>query len=274
MLPGVYPAVKSDGTPYFRASLTFRSKHISLGSFSTEAAANRAYRQGKKILTGKSVQIDDHASFPASLPLDKLISLLNFRDRSLYFKTPIYLRNNYFEYYLSKEMILKFDIDDLFFYSSHKIQRRGNHLFVSEYGMQTGILTRYGIKAYAVAGKDYVFANGDETDYRYANILIKNAYYGVEQLGEGPAASFKTRIHINGNYIVGVYDTAEKAAIAYNKAVDLAKDAGLQRNYSQNYLESLSAREYAEIYTDLPVSKDYLAYLENLPKEYRSTTAP
>ncbi len=271
MLPGVYPATKSDGTPYFRASLTFRNKHISLGSFSTEAAANRAYRQAKNVMMQNKVQIDDHGTYPAALSLDKLISLLNFRDRGLYFKTPIYLRTNYFEYYLSKDTILKFDIDDLFFYSSHKIQRRGNHLFVSEYGMQTGILTRYGIKAYAVAGRDYLFVNGDQTDYRYANIRIKNAYYGVEQLGDGPAATFKTRIHINGNYIVGVYDTAEKAAIAYNKAVDLAKDAGIERNYSQNYLESLSAREYAEIYTDLAVSADYLAYLETLPKESPST---
>ncbi|MBQ6441780.1 MAG: hypothetical protein IJJ13_04215 [Lachnospiraceae bacterium] len=267
MRPGVYPAKKTDGTPYFRASLTFRGKHISLGSFSTEAAANRAYRQGKSILTETKVQIDDHASFPSTLPLEKLISLLNFRDRGLYFKTPIYLRTNYFEYYLAKDTILKFDIDDLFFYSSHKVQRRGNHLFVSEYGMQTGILTRYGIKAYAVAGKDYVFANGDPTDYRYANILIKNAYYGVEQLGEAPGAAFRSKIHINGNYIVGVYDTAEKAAIAYNKAVDLAKDAGIRRNYSQNYLESLSAREYADIYTALQVSKDYLSYLSGLPAQ-------
>lgn len=266
MRPGVYPAEKKDGTPYFRASLTFRGKHISLGSFATEAAANRAYRQAKNVMLQNKVQIDDHGTFPAAVPLEKLISLLNFRDRGLYFKTPIYLRTNYFEYYLGKETILKFDIDDLFFYSSHKIQRRGNHLFVSEYGMQTGILSRYGIKAYAVAGKDYLFANGDETDFRYANIRIKNAYYGVEQIGEPPAATFKTRIHINGNYMIGIYDTAEKAAIAYNKAVDLAKDAGIRRNYSQNYLETLSAREYAEIYTDLPVSGDYLAYLHTLRK--------
>ena len=121
MLPGVYPAVKTDGTAYFRASLTFRNKHISLGSFSTEAAASRAYRQGKKILSQKTIQIDDQASFPSSLPLEKLISLLNFRDRGLYFKTPIYLRTNYFEYYLTKETILKFDIDDLFFYSKRII---------------------------------------------------------------------------------------------------------------------------------------------------------
>lgn len=274
MLPGVYHAEKKDGTPYFRASITFRNKHISLGSFSTEAAANRAYRQAKNVMVQNKVQINDHGTFPAALPLDKLISLLNFRDRGLYFKTPIYLRTNYFEYYLSKDTILKFDIDDLFFYSSHKIQRRGNHLFVSEYGMQTGILTRYGIKSYAVAGKDYLFANGDETDYRYANIRIRNAYYGVEQIGDGPTATFKTRIHINGNYIVGVYDTAEKAAIAYNKAVDLAKDAGIRRNYSQNYLETLSAREYAEIYTDLRVSGEYLTYLHAMGQNEKSPTAP
>ena len=49
-LPGVYPAVKKDGTPYFRASLTYRSKHISLGSFETAKAANAAYKAANDIL--------------------------------------------------------------------------------------------------------------------------------------------------------------------------------------------------------------------------------
>ena len=44
MLPGVYLATKKDGTVYYRSSITYRSKHISLGSFSTEEDAHCAYR--------------------------------------------------------------------------------------------------------------------------------------------------------------------------------------------------------------------------------------
>lgn len=262
MLPGVYPAKQKNGTPYFRASLTYRRKHISLGSYENEADASEAYREGLLILRDSSVTIDDQDSFPRTLSFEKTISLLNFRDKGLYFKTPIYLRANFFEYYLTGTRILKFDIDDLFFYSSHKIQQRGNHLFVSEYGMQTGILTRYGIRSYAIAGVDYEFVNDDPTDFRYSNIRIKNAYYGVEQVGDALTPSYKARIHINGNFIIGTYKTPVEAAIAYNKAVDLAKGAGIGKNYSQNYIEALSAKEYAEIYTALPVSEKLLAYLK------------
>ena len=59
----------------------------------------------------------------------------------MYIKTPIYLRRNYFSYYFSKNEEYKFDIDDLFFYSQHKILRRGGRLFVNEYGMQTSIFS-------------------------------------------------------------------------------------------------------------------------------------
>ena len=40
MLPGVYIAYKKNGTAYYRASITYRNKHISLGSFHTEEDAN------------------------------------------------------------------------------------------------------------------------------------------------------------------------------------------------------------------------------------------
>ena len=36
MTNGVYPAKKKDGTKYFRAAVTYKQKHISLGSFRTE----------------------------------------------------------------------------------------------------------------------------------------------------------------------------------------------------------------------------------------------
>ena len=125
MLKGVFPATKKDGTIYYRTSINYSGKHISLGSFASE----------------------------------EIIILLNFRDNGLYFKNPIYLRKGYFSYFLSEHEELKFDIDDLFYYSSHKIQKRQGHLFVSDYGMQYSILSRYGIRPYAVAGRDYQFVN-------------------------------------------------------------------------------------------------------------------
>ena len=93
---------------------------------------------------------------------------------------PIYLKNKYFLYYLSPSLCLKFDIDDLFYYSSKKIMCRGGRLFVNDYGMQCSILNRYGIKNYAVCGKDYHFINGDATDFRYENIEILTTHLWKE----------------------------------------------------------------------------------------------
>ena len=41
MLPGVYQAKKKDNTIYFRSSITYSGKHISLGSFDTEKKGAR-----------------------------------------------------------------------------------------------------------------------------------------------------------------------------------------------------------------------------------------
>lgn len=43
LLAGVYIAKKKDGTIYFRSSITYRNKHISLGSYETEQQAHEAY---------------------------------------------------------------------------------------------------------------------------------------------------------------------------------------------------------------------------------------
>ena len=42
----------------------------------------------------------------------------------------------------------------------------------------------------------------------------------------------KPSIHINGNYIIGSYSTPVKAAVAYNKAVDLAKTSRYCKEFS------------------------------------------
>ena len=142
--------------------------------------------------------------------------------------------------------------------------RRQGHLFVNDYGMQINILSRYGIKNYAVPGRDYYFANEDPWDLRYSNIIIVNRYYGVTKITSHGASSYKVQIHINGNYTVGTYLSEEEAAIAYNKAVDLAKKSGITKNYQTNYLENYSPREYADTYSHIKISPKYLCYLKGL----------
>lgn len=260
MKAGVYTAQKKDGSIYYRSSITYKSKHISLGSFPTEEKAHNIYKEASMLLNS-SLSFEDISTANLHLSFDKIVSLLNFRDNGLYVGTPIYLRKNYFSYYLSEQEELKFDIDDLFYYSSHRILRRQGHLYVNDYGMQVTLLSRYGIKNHAVCGRDFYFANGDTHDLRYSNIIVVNRYYGVSSYKTKTKTRYRVKIHINGNYTVGTYPTEIKAAIAYNKAVDLAKSSGIEKNFPTNYIEELSAKEYADIYIGLKLSAKYLRYL-------------
>ena len=113
------------------------------------------------------------------------------------------------------------------------------------------------------ADEDYQFVNGDPSDYRHANILVINRFHGVARYMVKGITKYRATIHINGNYIVGTYSSEEKAAIAYNKAADLAKAAGIQKNFPENYIDTLSPKEYAEIYTKIKLSERYLSYLKN-----------
>lgn len=263
MLPGVYVTTRKDGTVYYRSSIHFMNKHISLGSFSSEEDAHTAYSEAALILNDSSTGLHNMPADLKLLSFEKKIVLVNFRDNHIYFKNPIYLRKGYFSYFLSESLELKFDIDDLFYYASHKIQKRQGHLFVSDYGMQYSILSRYGIKPYAVPQRDYTFSNGDVTDYRYANIVIVNHYHGVTYLSQNGLIKYRASIHINGNYLIGTYTSEDKAAIAYNKAVDLAKAAGISKNFPENYVVAFSPKQYAEIYTKIKISHRYLQYLED-----------
>lgn len=264
MPKGVCPAKQKNGTVYFRSGIHYHSKHISLGSYPTEAAATAAYLEASDILNRHSMEIYDIPSYAGALSFEKAVVLINFRDHELYFKNPIYLRKGYFSYFLSPSDELKFDIDDLFYYSVRKIQKRQGHLFVNDYGMQYSILARYGIKPYAVAGRDYEFANGDPSDFRYSNLMIRNHFHGVQAFHQHGVTAYKTVIHINGNYQIGIYPSEDYAAIAYNKAADLAKAAGIRKNFPENYVGAFSAKEYADIYTGIALSKKYLDYLEEI----------
>ena len=255
-LEGVFPAKHKDGSPFYRSSLTYKSKHISLGSYDTPEQAHQAYRMGRLILAATYTGLEDYTE-GNPLNFEKWVILLNFRDNDIYIGTPIYVDKKMFRYYLSPDKVLKFDMDDLFYYSSHKIMQRGGHLFVSDYGSQTTIYTRYGIRPYAVEGVDYTFVNGDKYDFRRENLKVVNSYHGVRPRIKG---KFHARIHLNGYFHIGTYETPLEAAIAYNKSVDIVRKAGCRKNFIQNFIEEISPRQYAELYFKLPVSDQILEY--------------
>lgn len=253
-LDGVYTATKKNGETYYRSSITFRRKHISLGSYHNELLAHLAYRTACSIIAeNSSISLADYKPTNV-LSFEKWVVLINFRDNKIYLGHPIYVRPKFFYYYLSPEQVLKFDSDDLFYYSSHKIMYRGNHYFVADYGMQVSILSRYGIKSYAVPGIDYVFLNGDTTDFRRENLEIRNTFHGVRTITKKGKLCYYVRIHVNGYYHVGTYDNMMHAAIAYNKAADILHQRGLHKNFNINYIDSVTPREYAEIYSKLSIS--------------------
>ncbi len=257
--PGVYTASKKDGTIYYRASFTYKNKHISLGSFDNPEDAHRVYTTANLLVSSPVMKIEDYTPIQL-LPFDKWVVIINFRDNDIYFPTPIYTRKNYFSYYLSPGEELKFSIDDLFYYSSHKIMKRGGHLFVADYGMQVSIVSRYGIRPYAVEGRDYIHKNGDNTDFRYENIQVDNIYHGVRMSRRKHRMVYQSVIHVRGNYVIGYFDDAIKAAIAYNKAIDVLHANGLKKAYIPNYIESIPASVYAEIYSSIVIPDKILNY--------------
>ncbi|MBQ7933250.1 MAG: hypothetical protein IJ327_00465 [Lachnospiraceae bacterium] len=249
---GVYQATKKNGSIYYRASLTYRNKHISLGSYPSAVSAHEAYLEGLQLLNSQTSLMDYRSN--ARLLFEKWVILLNFRDNNIYFGTPIYVGQKMFYYYLSPTHVLKFDMDDLFYFASHKIMCRGTHYFVADYGMQVNIASRFGIKNYAVPGKDFRFLNQDPTDFRRENLEILNTFHGVTLEQQKGKYIYTVRIHLNGNYLVGRYTQEWEAAIAYNKAIDILKRNGVTKSFTPNYIEGISPREYADIYTKVKIS--------------------
>lgn len=257
--PGVYTAKRKDGGVYFRASLTYRNKHISLGSFDHAETAHQAYLLAGSLLSDSSVSLSFYQT-DSPLSFAKWVSLLNYRDNGIYFATPIYIRPKFFYYYFTPSEFFIFDTEDLFYYSSRKISRRGGHYFVADYGMQVNIMSRYGIKNYAVEGRDYRFINGNNQDLRYENIEIINRYNGVNAVEDKGKIRYQVKIHVKGNINVGTYDTETEAAIAYNKAADLLKKAGVDKAYTLNYMEGMSPAAYADLYSSIKVSSGVRHY--------------
>ena len=255
---GVFSACHKDGSLYFRASITRERKHISLGSYDSAEKAHSAYLEAHRLFAEQSLSLQDYSG-TCHLSFEKWVCLINFRDNGIYFRNPIYASRKMFYYYLSPVKILKFDMDDLFYFSSHKIMYRGNHYFVADYGLQVSIFSRFGLKPYALPGRDFLFLNGDETDFRRENLHIVNLYHGVTLEQKNGQYLYTVRIHVKGNYIVGRYENEIHAAIAYNKAVDILHKKGIKKNYLQNFIENLSPSRYAEIYSKLPISSKLLS---------------
>lgn len=264
LLKGVYKRVDSKGNERFVASFTYKNKHISLGSFDSEKAANSAYNEAIALTSTNIHKTIEDYDETTTLDFFKWVTIINFCDNGLYVKNPIYLRKRYFEYYLSTSDVMKFSADELFYYSNHKILRRGRHFFVADYGMQVNILSRYGIRNFAVAGRDYVFVNGDDLDFRYENIQIINRYTGVRMEKKYPKPVYVVKINIRGAVIVGRYDDEVKAAIAYNKAVDHLADKGFNKNYELNYIDDLTDSQYESLYKATELSKKFLSFVSSI----------
>lgn len=279
MATGVYKTNRKDGSVYYRVSITYRSKHISIGSYDNEDYASLIYTIASDIISDSTLYYIDaelhttsyndnmnmysQGSLPVDFPYAKFISLINFRDNGIYIKTPIYLCNKSFLYFLKPDNILTFSTDDLFYYSHHTIMCRGGYYFVNDYGMQTSILSRFGIRNHSVKGRDYIFRNGDEHDYRYENVCVINRYNGVSQIEKNGRTMYQSRIHINGDFIIGTYATENEAAIAYNKAADMLEPV-YPVSYTRNYIEDISHIAYAATYNNVKISRRLLEYIEGL----------
>jgi hypothetical protein len=257
-MKGVFKAYKKNGEAYFRSSITYKNKHISLGSFDNSRLAHKAYLEACEILFKKRYKLEDYNKSKI-LSFEKWVILCNYRDNGYYFGNPIYLHKYYFSYFLSPDIELKFDTDDLFYYASHKIHQKGGYFYVNDFGIQQNILTRYGIRNFAVKGIDYRFKNGDEYDFRHYNIEVINPYYGVRREYRRGRMVFVARINIYGTWTIGCYSSPINAAVAYNKAVDFVVSHGISsKSYIKNYIDELNAHDYKEIYEKIKISKRLL----------------
>lgn len=74
-LPGVYTTRLKDGTASYRAGITVKSKHISLGSFDNPDDASGAYRDALYTLKSDCT-IEDYEKKSTHLPFKNMSSLL------------------------------------------------------------------------------------------------------------------------------------------------------------------------------------------------------
>ena len=125
---------------------------------------------------------------------------------------------------------------------------------MADYGMQINILSRFGIKNFAVKDRDYRFINGNSRDFRYSNIEVINRFHGVTRKEKRGTVYYETKIHWNGYLTVGRYKNETEAAVAYNKAASILLTKGYEKKYPVNYIETLSREEYKQIFKSVAIS--------------------
>lgn len=255
---GVFMDKKKNGEVIYRSSIYYKKKHISLGSFRREADARDAYLLAGDLLTRTPrMRLEDYDQ-TSPLSFSKWVCLINFRDTGRYWRTPVLVRGESFSYYIAPGYRLTFDLTDLPFFGTHAITRRGRHLCVTTDGRQVGILTRFGIHPYAVRERDYTFLDGNPRNLRRDNIQILNRWHGVRKEQRLGMPVYAARIHVNGDLLIGRYPTEEEAAIAYNKAADLLKEAGYLIDFPRNQLSELDDFDRERIYTLVKISERIL----------------
>lgn len=250
----IYPTLKGNKKE-FKVYFLHQTHKIYLGTFSSLEKAEMALKEAEQIMLLPFGPPDFWAS---TLNYKKLVCLCNLRDHHTYIKNPIYLFPTYFRYYLSKDKILLFDLKDLFFFSTYKIYQRGHYLYTQDHISQQSILSRFHIQNHSVLGKDYYFKNNDCYDFRRENLIIINPYKGVSKKENQNASFYVTSIYTTKNIILGHYTSEIEAAIAYNKAIDLLKANGIEKEYVPNSLPYLTKYEYEQIYNKVSISPTLL----------------
>ena len=93
--------------------------------------------------------------------------------------------------------------------------------------------------------------------------MIINRYHGVCQKTKQGQIYYETKIHWNGDLLVGRYENEIEAAIAYNKAASTLLRKGYLKDYPVNYIEELSDSEYRSRYQAVDIS-DKIKVLKSL----------
>ncbi len=250
----IYPIQKHDKEE-FRVYFLYQRHKIYLGSFPSLEDANRILQEAEALMylpAGPPNFLD------ISLNYKKVVCLCNLRDYSKFIKNPIYLFPTYFTYYLSKDIILLFDLKDLFFFSTYKIYKRGSYLYTQDHISQQNILSRFGIQNHSILGKDYYFKNHNPYDFRRENLIIINPYKGVTKKEKGNQTIFVTTIYTTKTIVLGHYSSQIEAAIAYNKGIDLLQAHGIEKDFVPNEIPFLTKSEYEQIYAQISISPTLL----------------
>lgn len=246
----IYPLDKS-GTTFYRVYYFYKSKKIYVGLYETVEKAQKAYDYVDFILK-HDVFVSDYED--GLISFSKFIVFINFRNSGMYISTPIFIYDNYFNYYVSKELFIILDLRDLLFFSTYKIFKRGNYLYTTIGYRQESILNRFGILPNSVLGKDYYFKNDNRYDLRRDNLVVVTHYTGVHLETKFNKPTYVTRIFTDRYIVVGHYESELLAAIAYNKALNLSISLGFNQHATSNNIPYLTKSEYQALYDRLTIS--------------------